>query len=366
MRLLGHRRDIEALMCRASAVVLSSLHEGMSNAVMEAMAAGRPIVATAVGGPASCWTSAACSFPRGPAGTGRRPGARPARPAPGRPPRRRRTCLGSEEPRHGFHDPAPPGSVPAPSGEAMCAIAGAVSTGCVDPDTVRDMCETMVHRGPDGSGLHTEPSTVLGMRRLAVVDVAGGDQPVYSEDGTVVAVFNGEIYNFAELRAGLLARGHRLTSGGDSECLVHLYEEYGDSSCTTCRGMFAFALWDGRRRRLLLARDRVGKKPLYWGIRSGSLRFASELKALVRDPEWRTEVDPIALHHYLTFQYVPAPWSIIEGIHKLPPGSTLVWEGGDVRVNRYWRLDATPGPPVPWRRRPNGYASCCWRRHGCG
>ncbi|MDP9841368.1 asparagine synthase (glutamine-hydrolyzing) [Streptosporangium lutulentum] len=229
----------------------------------------------------------------------------------------------------------------------MCAIAGAVSTGCVDPDTVRDMCETMVHRGPDGSGLHTEPSTVLGMRRLAVVDVAGGDQPVYSEDGTVVAVFNGEIYNFAELRAGLLARGHRLTSGGDSECLVHLYEEYGDSLVHHLRGMFAFALWDGRRRRLLLARDRVGKKPLYWGIRSGSLRFASELKALVRDPEWRTEVDPIALHHYLTFQYVPAPWSIIEGIHKLPPGSTLVWEGGDVRVNRYWRLDATPRPTGP-------------------
>ncbi|MET8338514.1 asparagine synthase (glutamine-hydrolyzing) [Streptosporangium canum] len=206
------------------------------------------------------------------------------------------------------------------------------------------MCETIAHRGPDGSGLHVEPSAVLGMRRLAVVDMAGGDQPVYSEDGTIVAVFNGEIYNFAELRAELLARGHRLTANGDSECLVHLYEEHGDAFVHRLRGMFAFALWDGRGRRLLLARDRVGKKPLYWGMRSGSLRFASELKALVRDPRWRGEIDPVALHHYLTFQYVPAPWSIFEGIGKLPPGSTLVWQDGRVHVDRYWRLDATPRP----------------------
>ncbi|MGW2200240.1 asparagine synthase (glutamine-hydrolyzing), partial [Streptosporangium sp. NPDC001682] len=204
------------------------------------------------------------------------------------------------------------------------------------------MCETITHRGPDGSGLHVEPSAVLGMRRLAVVDVAGGDRPVYSEDGTVVAVFNGEIYNFAELRAELLGRGHSMAASGDSECLVHLYEEHGDAFVHRLRGMFAFALWDGRRRRLLLARDRVGKKPLYWGMRSGSLRFASKLKALIGDPRWRGEVDPVALHHYLTFQYVPAPWSIFEGIGKLPLGSTLVWQDGQVRVDRYWRLDATP------------------------
>ncbi|WP_433251046.1 asparagine synthase (glutamine-hydrolyzing) [Streptosporangium sp. CA-135522] len=226
----------------------------------------------------------------------------------------------------------------------MCGIAGAVCSDGVDPETVRAMCETIVHRGPDGSGLHVEPSAVLGMRRLAVVDVAGGDQPVYSEDGVIVAVFNGEIYNFAELRAELLAGGHRLAAAGDSECLVHLYEEYGDAFVHRLRGMFAFALWDGRRRRLLLARDRVGKKPLYWGIRSGTLRFASELKALIRDPRWCGEIDPVALHHYLTFQYVPAPWSIFEGIGKLPPGSTLVWQDGRVRVDRYWRLDATPRP----------------------
>ncbi|GHE27488.1 asparagine synthetase B [Streptosporangium violaceochromogenes] len=226
----------------------------------------------------------------------------------------------------------------------MCGIAGAVCPGGVDPETVRDMCAALAHRGPDGGGLHVEPSAVLGMRRLAVVDVTGGDQPVYSEDRTIVAVFNGEIYNFAELRAELLAAGHRLVSAGDSECLVHLYEEHGDAFVHRLRGMFAFALWDGRRRRLLLARDRVGKKPLYWGVRSGALRFASELKALIRDPRWRGEVDPVALHHYLTFQYVPAPWSILEGIGKLPPGSTLVWEDGHARVDRYWRLDATPRP----------------------
>ncbi|MEU8378782.1 asparagine synthase (glutamine-hydrolyzing) [Streptosporangium sp. NPDC048865] len=226
----------------------------------------------------------------------------------------------------------------------MCAIAGAVCPDGVDPDTVRDMCETIAHRGPDGAGLHVEHAVALGTRRLAIVDVTGGDQPVYSEDGHVVAVFNGEIYNFAELRAELRAKGHHLATSGDSECLVHLYEEYGDALVHRLRGMFAFAVWDGRRRRLLLARDRVGKKPLYWGMRSGSLRFASELKALVRDPRWRGEIDPVALHHYLTFQYVPAPWSIFEGIGKLPPGSTLVWQEGRVRVDRYWRLDATPRP----------------------
>ncbi|MFC4591549.1 asparagine synthase (glutamine-hydrolyzing) [Sphaerisporangium corydalis] len=229
----------------------------------------------------------------------------------------------------------------------MCAIAGAVCPDGVDPATVQDMCDTIAHRGPDGGGLHVEHSAVLGTRRLAVVDVAGGDQPVYSEDGRVVAVFNGEIYNFAELRAELLAKGHRLAASGDSECLVHLYEEHGDALVHRLRGMFAFALWDGRRRRLLLARDRVGKKPLYWGMRSGLLRFASELKALIGDPRWRGEVDPVALHHYLTFQYVPAPWSILQGIAKLPPGSTLVWQDGHVRVDRYWRLDATPRPAAP-------------------
>ncbi|MFF5207481.1 asparagine synthase (glutamine-hydrolyzing) [Streptosporangium sp. NPDC000396] len=226
----------------------------------------------------------------------------------------------------------------------MGAIAGAVTPDGVDPEVVRRMCRTIAHRGPDGSGLHAGAAAVLGTRRLAVVDVAGGEQPVCSEDGRVVTVLDGEIYNFAGLRAELLSRGHRPVSNGGSECLVHLYEEFGDAFVHLLRGVFALAIWDGRRRRLLLARDRVGEKPLYWGVRSGSLRFASEVKALVCDPEWRGGVDPVALHHYLTYRYVPAPWSIFEGIRKLPPGSTLVWENGTVRTARYWRLNAAPRP----------------------
>ena len=226
----------------------------------------------------------------------------------------------------------------------MCGIAGMVSTAEVDPDLVRRMCAAIEHRGPDGSGYHTGPRVALGMRRLAVIDVAGGQQPVRNEDGTVLAVFNGELYNHPELRADLIRRGHRLTSKSDTECLVHLYEEYGDELVHRLRGMFAFAIWDARRARLLLARDRVGKKPLFWRSTGPGLAFASELKALVKDPALPRTVDHVALHHYLTFQYVPAPWSIYAGVQKLPPGHLLVWRDGVASVRRYWRLDFTPQP----------------------
>ena len=224
----------------------------------------------------------------------------------------------------------------------MCGVAGIVSLGSPDGAEVRRMCGTMTHRGPDGEGYHDDGRAALGMCRLAIIDVAGGDQPVYNEDRTVVAVCNGELYNYRELRADLQRRGHRFTSDGDAECLVHLYEEYGDDLVRRLRGMFAFAIWDVRRERLLLARDRVGKKPLYWRSDATSLSFASELKSLVRDPAAQREVDPVALHHYLTYQYVPAPWSIYRGIRKLPPGCTLVWEQGVVTERRYWRLDFSP------------------------
>ncbi len=224
----------------------------------------------------------------------------------------------------------------------MCGIAGIVSTRRPDPELARRMCEVLTHRGPDGAGFHDDDRCSLGMRRLAIIDVAGGGQPVYNEDRTVVAVFNGEIYNFAELRADLTRRGHRFTTAGDTECLVHLYEEEGDELTHRLRGMFAFAVWDSARRRLLLARDRVGKKPLYWRADGESLSFGSELKALVQDPGVRREVDPVALHHYLTYQYVPAPWSIYDGVRKLPPAHRLTWQDGRVEVTRYWRLDCTP------------------------
>jgi asparagine synthase (glutamine-hydrolysing) len=226
----------------------------------------------------------------------------------------------------------------------MCGIAGAVSTTGVASDIVRRMCDAIVHRGPDSGGLYEDEHAALGIRRLAIIDVAGSDQPVYNEDRSVVVVFNGELYNFASLRAELRSRGHRLGTAGDTECLVHLYEEFGTQLVHRLRGMFAFAIWDRRRKRLLLARDRVGKKPLYWRHTETSLSFGSELKALVQDPALRREVDPVALDHFLTYQYVPAPWSIYREVYKLPPGHLLVWQDGTVDVRRYWRLDSTPRP----------------------
>jgi len=223
----------------------------------------------------------------------------------------------------------------------MCGIAGIVSADQPDPAIVRRMCDMLTHRGPDGVGYHEDKHAVLGMRRLAIIDVAKGQQPVYNEDRTVAAVFNGEIYNFSELRAGLRRRGHRLVTDGDSECIVHLYEDYGDSLVDHLRGMFALAVWDSSQQRLLLARDRVGKKPLYWRHDGRSLSFGSELKALTADPGLARRVDPVALHHYLTYQYVPAPWSIYQGVHKLPPGHILTWHDGKVEIHGYWTLPCT-------------------------
>ncbi|MDF3297620.1 asparagine synthase (glutamine-hydrolyzing) [Streptomyces tropicalis] len=224
----------------------------------------------------------------------------------------------------------------------MCGVAGMVSTTSADQAVVKKMCDVLAHRGPDGEGFHTGTHVSLGMRRLAVIDVEGGDQPVFSEDRGVVAVFNGEIYNYRDLRRELLSRGHTFRTNGDGECIVHLYEEHGEDLVHHLRGMFALAVWDAGNRRLLLARDRVGKKPLFYQDRAGSLTFASELKALSTVAEAGREVDPEALHHYLTYQYVPAPWSILRGIRKLPPGSLLTWHDGRVRVRRYWELDFSP------------------------
>lgn len=228
----------------------------------------------------------------------------------------------------------------------MCGVAGMVSTGAPDPAVVREMCDVLSHRGPDGQGFHNDNHAALGMRRLAIIDVSGGDQPVFNEDRSVVAVFNGEIYNFPELRADLLRRGHTFRTNGDSECIVHLYEEHGEDLVHHLRGMFALAVWDAGKERLLLARDRVGKKPLYYRDADGQLAFASELKALSVVSPGPREVDPVALHHYLTYQYVPAPWSILRGVRKLPPGCLLTWQGGRVQERRYWTLDFSPAPAI--------------------
>jgi asparagine synthase (glutamine-hydrolysing) len=223
----------------------------------------------------------------------------------------------------------------------MCGIAGiARAFGApVERETVERMCEAQSHRGPDARGLYLDDGVGLGIQRLRVVDLITGDQPIHNEDRTVSVVLNGEIYNFQELRSRLLRNGHRLASEGDTEVIVHLYEELGPACVRELHGMFAFALWDASNRQLLLARDRVGKKPLFYCARSGALSFASELQALMQDPDVPRELDHHALDAYLNYGYVPAPLSAFAAVRKLMPASTLTFRDGVVQTERYWRLD---------------------------
>ena len=211
--------------------------------------------------------------------------------------------------------------------------------GPVDRATIENMCAALEHRGPDSRGLFVEKDVGLGIQRLRVVDLVTGDQPIFSEDGSVVVVLNGEIYNFQELRTRLRSQGHRFATGGDTEVIVHLYEEHGLDCVRYLHGMFAFALWDKRKRRLLLARDRIGKKPLFYTVRDGGMSFASELRSLIADPDTERQVDPQAIDQFLAYGYVPSPLSIFRGVRKLPPAHTLVFENGTARLDRYWRLD---------------------------
>ena len=223
----------------------------------------------------------------------------------------------------------------------MCGIVGQLRPAGrpVDLDVVERMCEGLEHRGPDSRGIHHEPRVGLGIQRLRVIDLSTGDQPIYNEDRSIVVVLNGEIYNYRELREELQARGHRFATKGDTETIVHLYEEHGADCVKHLHGMFAFALWDRRRDLLLLARDRVGKKPLVYSLRDGTLSFASELHALLQDREIPREVDHDALDGFLAFGYVPTPLTAFKGVHKLPPGHTMVIRDGRAILNRYWSLD---------------------------
>jgi asparagine synthase (glutamine-hydrolysing) len=224
----------------------------------------------------------------------------------------------------------------------MCGIAGFAGrlSGDASAERLRAMCDAIVHRGPDEAGYLSRPEIGLGlgMRRLSIIDLAGGSQPIGNEDGSVQVVFNGEIYNFRELRAGLERRGHRFATHTDTEVLVHLYEEHGDGLVEHLRGMFAFALWDARGERLLIARDRLGIKPLYyWPTPDGALAFASELKSLLRLDGFPGAIDARAMSEYLALGYVPEPRSIYAGVRKLPPGHRLVWRAGEpLRAERYW------------------------------
>jgi asparagine synthase (glutamine-hydrolysing) len=208
----------------------------------------------------------------------------------------------------------------------------------------------MVHRGPDSEGLFVSYGAALGMRRLAIIDLVTGEQPAFNEDRSIAVVLNGEIYNYRELRADLEKRGHSFRSASDTEVLPHLYEEYGDGMVRELNGMFAFALWDSTRRRLLIARDRFGEKPLYWGVFDKQLVFASEPKVLLAHPSIHPELNLQALRQYLSFDYVPAPLSIYKGINKLPAAHKLVLEDGRVDVDCYWQLNYQTVSPVPSER----------------
>jgi len=223
----------------------------------------------------------------------------------------------------------------------MCGIVGQLRPlgRPVDRGLLARMCAGLEHRGPDARGIHCEERAGLGIQRLRVIDLNTGDQPIYTEDRSVVVVLNGEIYNYRELRRDLQARGHRFATEGDTEVIAHLYEEHGAACVKHLHGMFAFALWDRRREQLLLARDRVGKKPLLYALRDGTLTFASEMGALLQDTEIPREVDHTALDRYLAYGYVPTPLSALRGVRKLPPAHTLLFRDGRATLERYWSLD---------------------------
>jgi asparagine synthase (glutamine-hydrolysing) len=231
----------------------------------------------------------------------------------------------------------------------MCGIAGIVHR---DPSQranltlLQRMCASLRHRGPDAQGTFQQGPVALGNRRLSIIDLAGGQQPIFNESGTIAVVLNGEIYNFREVRPALEAKGHQFATHTDTEVIVHLYEEYGVDAVQRLRGMFALALWDSERQRLLLARDRVGKKPLFYAHLPGRLLFASEIKAILQEPEVSTAIDLQALDAYLAFQFIPHPLTIYQAIRKLPPAHRLIWEQGEVTIEPYWRLDFSRKLPV--------------------
>jgi len=223
----------------------------------------------------------------------------------------------------------------------MCGILGFINTDLTRPADerlARAMAAAIIHRGPDDEGFYFKENVAMGMRRLSIIDLATGRQPISNEDGSVWVVFNGEIYNFPELRRRLLARGHQFSTRSDTEVIVHLYEDHGDDLIDHLNGMFAFALWDERRRRLLVARDRMGEKPLYFTQTASSFIFASELKSLVVHPEVGRRVNLLALRKYLQYEFVPSPHTMIEGVHKLRPAHRLIFEKGEWRTEPYWRL----------------------------
>ncbi|MFH1378804.1 MAG: asparagine synthase (glutamine-hydrolyzing) [bacterium] len=218
----------------------------------------------------------------------------------------------------------------------MCGIAGII--GRKDPALLNNMCNVLIHRGPDDAGTFIDDQVSLGMRRLKIIDLETGNQPISNEDKKIQVVFNGEIYNFKELRSACLKKGHRFYTKSDTEVLVHLYEDYGDELIHHLQGMFVFALYDSSKKTVLIGRDRLGIKPLYYRFDAGILYFGSELKSLVQDKSWHKQINFYAVQLFLKYLYIPTPHSIFLNAHKLPAGHILKWHNGNINIKRYWNL----------------------------
>src|SRR5262245_59054814 len=242
----------------------------------------------------------------------------------------------------------------------MCGITGVIwttSEQAIDAPVLRRLTDCLAHRGPDGDGTYVSefrfrppyesmPGVALGFRRLAIIDLVTGGQPMSNEDGSVWIVFNGEIYNYQDLRRRLEGSGHKFRTDSDTETIVHLYEDEGPECFTHLNGMFAVAIWDANRRRLVLGRDRLGKKPLVFRHDPGRLLFASELKSLLEVRGLPRAIDPAAVDEYLTYQYIPHPNCIFRGFRKLPPGSYAIYQDNRLEVRPYWLPDFTHERPL--------------------
>lgn len=227
----------------------------------------------------------------------------------------------------------------------MCGIAGIYNTG-MSPhelgESIRRMADSLEHRGPDDSGYFVEDGVALGHRRLSIIDLSTGHQPMFNEDGTICIVYNGEIFNYREIKNELVSRGHVFSTNSDTETVLHSYEEWGEASLEKLRGMFAFCIWDKKNKKLILARDRFGIKPLFYSLYNGTFAFASEIKAILSDTNFNREIDQEALAGYFNFSYIPAPLTIFRRIRKLPPGHFLVLSNGYLDIREYWDLHFEP------------------------
>ena len=224
----------------------------------------------------------------------------------------------------------------------MCGICGIVhrkSDFPVESRDIQNMCDVIKHRGPDDEGQFVHQNVGIGMRRLSIIDLSTGAQPIFNEDRSMAIVFNGEIYNHAQLRHELQAKGHSFVTKTDTEAILHAYEEFGVDCVERLNGMFGFAIWDGRKNRLFVARDRIGIKPLYYYCDDEQFVFGSELKSIVQVDTVPREIEPRALDTFLTFEYIPSPYSIFKHVFKLPPGHWLLYENGDVKIRQYWQLE---------------------------